>query len=111
MDLKALTVSPMADRGAALCRATSMILSTKIEIYLSLAKISLCSGAIKVSSDKAGGGMVNKAAAAEAGAMFSLPKAEPKFGLRRDKFPHEPIKRDVYLGYYEFFFQSRPRCQ
>ena len=41
-------------------------------MYLSLAKISLCSGAIKVSSERAGGGMARRAAVAPPGAVFSL---------------------------------------
>ena len=65
------TVSLIVDKGAALFLATSIILSTSEEIYLSLARISLCSGDISVSSDNAGGGVANKAAV---GAVFSLPK-------------------------------------
>ena len=72
----AVTVSPIAERGAALCRATSMILSTNAEMYFNLAKISLCSGAIRVSSQRAGGGIAKRAAGRPViGAVFSLPAA------------------------------------
>ena len=59
----------MAESGAALHLATSMMMSTNIEINLILATISLCSGAINVSSLKSGGGIIK----AGMGAVFSLP--------------------------------------
>ena len=80
------TVSLIVDKGAALFLATSIILSTSEEIYLSLARISLCSGDISVSSDNAGGGVANKAAV---GAVFSLPKG---CWALLDKLPQESKK-------------------
>ena len=61
----------------------------KTDIYLSLAKISLCSGDMRVSSDNAGGGVANKAAV---GAVFSFPKRGCCWALR-DKFPQESMKK------------------
>ena len=68
--------------------ATSIILSTSEEIYLSLARISLCSGDIRVSSDNAGGGVANKEPMA-VGAVFSLPKG---CVVLLDKLPQESEK-------------------
>ena len=59
----------MADNGAALHRATSMIVSTSIEMNLSFATISLCSGAMSVSSLRSGGGIKMDAG----GIAFSFP--------------------------------------
>jgi len=56
------------DRGAALVLATPMIVSTSIEMNLSFASTSLCSGANKVSSDSSGGGIGHP------GYWFSLSK-------------------------------------
>ena len=49
-------------------RATPMIVSTSIEMNLSLARTSLCSGARRVSSDRSGGG------SGQPGYWFSLSK-------------------------------------
>ena len=59
----------IADNGAALHLATSMIVSTSIEINFNFATISLCSGAMSVSSLRSGGGIKIEAG----GIVFSFP--------------------------------------
>ena len=67
----------IADSGAALHLATSMIVSTSMEMNFNFATISLCSGAISVSSLKSGGGIKIEAG----GSAFSFPSELPE--LRR----------------------------
>ena len=70
-------------------------------MYLSLARISLCSGDIKVSSDNAGGGVASNAAVG--GAVFSFPKG---CWALRERFPQESVKKgDVNeKGYFHGIF-------
>ena len=80
------TDSVIADNGAALHLATSIMVSTSIEINLSLATISLCSGAMSVSSLKSGGGIKIDAG----GIAFSLPMELDE--LRRCRLVTESAK-------------------
>ena len=76
----------MADNGAALHLATSIIVSTSIEMNFSFATISLCSGAMSVSSLRSGGGIKKDAG----GIAFSFPNELDEF--RRWRLVTESIK-------------------